>query len=56
MDSPGVIFDDDSDTGDFKRSKAGASLTLRNVIKVEDIGDPIEVGSYPILLVLIKAH
>lgn len=43
VDSPGVIFDDDNDTGDFKRSKAGASLHLRNVMKVEDIEDPIEV-------------
>lgn len=44
VDSPGVIFDDD---GDENRKEGGArgSLKLRNVMKVEDVDDPIEVGS-----------
>ena len=43
VDSPGVIFDDD---GDENRKESGGrgSLKLRNVMKVEDVDDPIEVG------------
>ncbi|TFK22857.1 hypothetical protein FA15DRAFT_671103 [Coprinopsis marcescibilis] len=41
IDSPGVVFDDDDYT-DGKGSKKG-SVLLRNVVKVEDIEDPIEV-------------
>ena len=42
IDSPGVVFDDDDyDTG--KGSKKG-SVLLRNVVKVEDVEDPIAVG------------
>ncbi|KAJ2932150.1 hypothetical protein H1R20_g4942, partial [Candolleomyces eurysporus] len=41
IDSPGVVFDDDDyDTG--KGSKKG-SVLLRNVVKVEDVEDPIAV-------------
>lgn len=40
VDSPGVVFDED-DNADAK-----GSLLLRNVVKVEDIDDPIAVGEY----------
>jgi nuclear GTP-binding protein len=43
VDSPGVIFDDDDDQVDGKSGKKG-SVLLRNVVKVEDIDDPIAVG------------
>jgi ribosome biogenesis GTPase A len=36
VDSPGVVFDDEDD-------KAG-NILLRNVVKVEDVSDPIAVG------------
>lgn len=42
VDSPGVIFDDD-DISDGKGTKKG-SVLLRNVVKVEDVDDPIAVG------------
>ena len=45
MDSPGVIFDDDSEE-DGKGTGARGSLKLRNVMKVEDVEDPIEVGQF----------
>ena len=41
IDSPGVVFDDD-DYDDGKGSKKG-SVLLRNVVKVEDVEDPIAV-------------
>ncbi|KAH6905307.1 P-loop containing nucleoside triphosphate hydrolase protein [Coprinopsis sp. MPI-PUGE-AT-0042] len=41
IDSPGVVFDDD-DHDDGKGSKKG-SILLRNVVKVEDVEDPIAV-------------
>lgn len=42
IDSPGVVFDDgDDDNG--KGNKKG-SVLLRNVLKVEDVEDPIAVG------------
>ena len=44
IDSPGVVFDDD-DYDDGKGSKKG-SVLLRNVVKVEDVEDPIAVGEY----------
>ena len=37
VDSPGVVFDDDE--------QASGNLLLRNVVKVEDIDDPIAVGA-----------
>ena len=36
LDSPGVVFDDDD--------QESSNILLRNVLKVEDIMDPIEVG------------
>lgn len=41
VDSPGVVFDEDDE--DFKGQKKG-SVLLRNVVKVEDVDDPIAVG------------
>lgn len=41
VDSPGVIFDDDVDDG---KGNSKGSVLLRNVIRVEDIQDPVEVG------------
>ena len=38
VDSPGVVFDED------ETSQKG-SILLRNVVKVEDIEDPIAVGA-----------
>lgn len=40
VDSPGVVFDDDDFDHDGKSKKKDTAL-LRNVIKVEDIDDPI---------------
>lgn len=45
IDSPGVVFDD-NDYDDGKGNKKG-SVLLRNVVKVEDVEDPIAVGTYP---------
>ena len=45
VDSPGVVFDEDDDV-DGKGGRKG-SILLRNVVKVEDIDDPIAVGEYP---------
>ncbi|TCD70345.1 hypothetical protein EIP91_003696 [Steccherinum ochraceum] len=42
VDSPGVIFDDDNDENS-KDGGARGSLKLRNVMKVEDAEDPIEI-------------
>ena len=42
IDSPGVVFDEDS-YDDGKGSKKG-SVLLRNVVKVEDVEDPTAVG------------
>ena len=47
IDSPGVVFDEDS-YDDGKGSKKG-SVLLRNVVKVEDVEDPIAVGEYIML-------
>lgn len=38
VDSPGVVFDDEEE-------KAG-NILLRNVVKVEDVDDPIAVGRW----------
>ncbi|KII90402.1 hypothetical protein PLICRDRAFT_38926 [Plicaturopsis crispa FD-325 SS-3] len=43
VDSPGVVFDEDEDTVDGKSSHSKGSILLRNVVKVEDIDDPIAV-------------
>lgn len=45
VDSPGVVFDEEEDV-DGKGGKKG-SVLLRNVVKVEDIEDPIAVGESP---------
>jgi nuclear GTP-binding protein len=45
IDSPGVIFDDDDEASDLKGQKKG-SVLLRNVVKVEDVEDPIAVGEW----------
>lgn len=42
VDSPGVVFDEEDDI-DGKGGKKG-SVLLRNVVKVEDIDNPIAVG------------
>lgn len=44
MDSPGVVFDDDSDDG---KGTKKSNILLRNVVKVEDVEDPIAVGECP---------
>jgi nuclear GTP-binding protein len=44
VDSPGVVFDEDDE--DLKGRQKG-SVLLRNVVKVEDIEDPTEVGEFP---------
>ena len=42
IDSPGVVFDeDDFDDG---KGKSRSNVLLRNVVKVEDIEDPIALG------------
>ena len=43
IDSPGVVFDDDEDEDAASKRQKG-SILLRNVVKVEDIEDPIAVG------------
>ncbi len=42
VDSPGVVFDED----DFheKGESSKGSILLRNVVKVEDVDDPVAVG------------
>jgi nuclear GTP-binding protein len=45
IDSPGVVFDeDDYDNGKGVNQKG--SVLLRNVVKVEDVEDPIAVGEH----------
>ena len=48
VDSPGVIFDDDEGIQGQKES----SVLLRNVVKPEDVDDPITVGALRLLLSL----
>ncbi|KAH0835746.1 P-loop containing nucleoside triphosphate hydrolase protein [Lanmaoa asiatica] len=43
IDSPGVVFDEDEDDNAISQRQKG-SILLRNVVKVEDIEDPIAVG------------
>ena len=50
IDSPGVVFDDD-DFDDGKTGKKG-NVLLRNVVKVEDIEDPVGVGTSPRLVLI----
>lgn len=56
VDSPGVIFDDDESIQGQKES----SVLLRNVVKPEDVDDPISVGAlrcvaYLLLSTFLKA-
>ncbi len=45
VDSPGVVFDDADDLLDSGgRARVRGSVLLRNVVKVEDVEDPIELG------------
>lgn len=48
VDSPGVVFDDEDE-------KAG-NILLRNVVKVEDVSDPIAVGKSFSLMTRLQAH
>ena len=45
IDSPGVVFDEDDFTDG--KSEKKSSVLLRNVVKVEDVEDPIAVGQFP---------
>lgn len=50
IDSPGVVFDEDEDEDAISQRQKG-SILLRNVVKVEDIEDPIAVGElFPLVL------
>jgi hypothetical protein len=52
VDSPGVIFDDDEGIQGQKES----SVLLRNVVRTEDVDDPISVGWYiPSPALLLRA-
>uniref|UniRef100_D8Q6U5 CP-type G domain-containing protein n=2 Tax=Schizophyllum commune (strain H4-8 / FGSC 9210) TaxID=578458 RepID=D8Q6U5_SCHCM len=42
VDSPGVVFDDDGAAADAKSARKG-SVLLRNVVRVDDVEDPIAV-------------
>lgn len=44
LDSPGVVFDDDD--FDEGKAKTKTNVLLRNVVKVEDLEDPIALGKY----------
>jgi nuclear GTP-binding protein len=44
VDSPGVVFDDDDAADGKVTGTSKGSVLLRNVVKVEDIDDPIAVG------------
>lgn len=53
IDSPGVVFDDD-DFDDGKGSKK-TNILLRNVVKVEDVDDPMVIGTLPCLTIPDRA-
>lgn len=46
LDSPGVVFDDDE--------QANNNVLLRNVVKVEDMTDPIAVGALILLHIITR--
>ena len=50
VDSPGVIFDDD----DHIQGQKESSVLLRNIVKAEDVDDPISVGRSALLRVLLR--
>ena len=43
IESPGVVLGEDEDDGGISQRQKG-SILLRNMVKVEDIDDPIVVG------------
>lgn len=47
VDSPGVVFDDAEDLFDSagRVLAAKGSVLLRNVVKVDDVEDPIAIGT-----------
>ncbi len=45
LDSPGVVFDDED--------QGASNILLRNVVKVDDIPDPIAVGGFNLMFVTI---
>jgi nuclear GTP-binding protein len=49
IDSPGVVFDDDELMDGKLAGTSKGSVLLRNVIKVEDVDDPIAVGERHLL-------
>jgi ribosome biogenesis GTPase A len=49
VDSPGVIFDDD----DHIQGRKESSVLLRNIVKPEDVDDPISVGRSALLRALL---
>jgi len=50
VDSPGVIFDDD----DHIQGQKESSVLLRNIVKAEDVDDPISVGRSALLRALLR--
>lgn len=48
IDSPGVVFDDDD--FDDGKGQSRSNVLLRNVVKVDDIEDPIALGMSTSLL------
>ena len=50
VDSPGVIFDDD----DHIQGQKGSSVLPRNIIKSDDVDDPISVGRSALLRALLR--
>lgn len=48
VDSPGVVFDDADDLFDSagRVLAAKGSVLLRNVVKVDDVEDPIAIGMF----------
>jgi nuclear GTP-binding protein len=57
VDSPGVVFDDEDELAGGGVGGKKGSVLLRNVVKVEDVEDPIAVGtSRPFLWLLTSPH
>jgi ribosome biogenesis GTPase A len=50
VDSPGVIFDDD----DHIQGQKESSVLLRNIVKSEDVDDPISVGRSALLCAFLR--
>jgi len=46
LDSPGVVFDEnDEDLQSSGKARIKSSILLRNVVRAEDVDDPIAVGT-----------